>query len=526
MKIVTSEQMRLIEECSESAGVSMVQLMENAGLAVADRIRDKLVLSVNTTIVILIGPGKNGGDGLVAARHLHMWGVQVFVYLCAKRSHEDVQLQAVQTLGVPLIDVLEDEGLKQLKDWISEAAVVLDSVLGTGRLRPIRGSMKEIFRAIESERIQRTDLKLIALDVPSGVDPDSGAADEACLRMDSTITLGYPKTGLFQLPGAEFAGRIEIVPIGIPMGGISDDVGLELMTDDWATSLLPRRGITDHKGTFGSTLVIAGSQNYVGAAYLASTAAARVGAGLVTLAIPESLQVAVAAMGPELTFIPLSESKPGIVAPEAISAITEKLEGYDALLVGCGVDQAPETIEFLKRLLFDDHSRSLLPATIIDADGLNFLANQIAWWERLDFQAILTPHPGEMERLYGGSIREIQHDRINKTTETARAWNKVVVLKGAYTVVSDPSGFTMVSPFANPGLASAGTGDVLAGAIAGLVSQGLRLESAAALGVYIHGLAGNMVMLELGGAGMIASDVLHALPKAIKKIHQRQVLLS
>lgn len=521
MKIVNSEQMRLIEECSESAGVSMVQLMENAGLAVAERIRDKLVLSVNTTVVILIGPGKNGGDGLVAARHLHMWGVQVFVYLCTNRPHGDVQLQAVQTLGVPLINVLEDEGLKRFKGWLSEATLVLDSVLGTGRLRPIRSPIKEIFQAIESERIQRTDLKLIALDVPSGVDPDSGAADEACLRMDATITLSYPKTGLFQLPGAEFAGRIEIVPIGIPVARISDDVGLELMTDDWAASLLPRRGITDHKGTFGRTMVIAGSQNYVGAAYLASAAAARVGAGLVTLAIPESLQVAVAAMGPELTFIPLSESKPGVVAPEAISAITEKLERYDALLVGCGVDQAPETIEFLKKLLFDDHSAPLLPPTVIDADGLNFLAKQVGWWERLDFQAILTPHPGEMVRLYGGSIREIQHDRINKATEASRAWNKVVVLKGAYTVVADPGGLTMVSPFANPGLASAGTGDVLAGAIAGLLSQGLHLESAAALGVYTHGLAGNMVMLELGDAGMIASDVLHALPKAIKKIRQR-----
>ncbi|MDP7578950.1 MAG: NAD(P)H-hydrate dehydratase [SAR202 cluster bacterium] len=525
MKIVTSGQMRLIEERSESVGVSMDQLMENAGLAVAERIRDKLVPFIAPTVVILVGPGKNGGDGLVTARHLHTWGIQVFVYQCATRPDGDVQLQSVRKLGVPLFSVSEDEDLKGLKNWLSGATLVLDSVLGTGRSRPIQGQIGEVFQTIEFMRSQRSDLELIALDVPSGLDPDSGVADEFCLRMDATITLGCPKIGLFQISGAELAGRIEIVPIGIPIDGISDDVRLELMTDQWAAALLPRRDIVAHKGTFGRTLVIAGSRNYIGAAYLASAAAARVGTGLVTLAIPESLQLAVATMGPELTYIPLPESKPGVVAPDAIGSIMEMIDDYDALLVGCGFGQAPDTTEFLRRLLLDDRSDSLLPETIIDADGLNFLAKQIDWWERLDSPAVLTPHPGEMARLYGGSIREIQHDRIRKAIESAKIWDKVVVLKGAYTVVADPDGLTMVSPFANPGLASAGTGDVLAGAISGLVSQGLPLKNAAALGVYIHGLAGNLVMDELGNAGMIASDVLHALPKAIKMIHQRAGLL-
>ena len=516
MKIVTSEQMRLIEERSEAAGVSTDRLMENAGLAVAERVRDQLGPPTGDTVVVLVGPGNNGGDGLVAARHLYTWGSRAVVYLCTARRDGDAQLGAVQARGVPVVDASEDEGLEQLKDLLSRAALVLDSVLGTGRSRPIEGRVKEIFDAVLSVRSSRGGPKLVALDIPSGLDADSGAADESCLAVDSTITLGYPKVGLFQLPGAELAGRIEIAPISIPPG-LADDVGPELMTEGWAAELLPQRGLAAHKGTFGRTLVVAGSRSYIGAAYLASTAAARVGAGLVTLAIPESLQVAVAARAAEPTYIPLPESSPGVVSPDSVKLVIERLAEYDALLVGCGVGQAPETAEFLERLLFAEHPGEPLPPTVVDADGLNLLARHADWWERLASSAVLTPHPGEMARLSGWSTREIQQGRIGKAAEAATKWNKVVVLKGAYTVVADPNGLTMVSPFANPGLASAGTGDVLAGAVAGLLSQGLAPAKAAALGVYVHGLAGDMVRAELGDAGMLASDVLHTLPKAIKE---------
>ena len=521
MKIVTSEQMRLIEERSEAAGVSTDRLMENAGLAVAERIRDRLGPPSANPVVVLVGPGNNGSDGLVAARHLYTWGIRVVMYLCAARRGGDAQLEAARARGVPVLDASADEGLGQLKEILSRASLALDSVLGAGPLRPIRGRLKEVFEAVESARFAGGGLKLVALDLPSGLDAESGAADESCLAADSTITLGHPKLGLFQLPGAELAGHIEIAPIGIPPG-LADDVVPELMTERWAAGLLPHRGLAAHKGTFGRTLVVAGSRSYIGAAYLASTAAARVGAGLVTLAIPESVQAAVAARAAEPTYIPLPESPSGVVSPDSVELVVERLGECEALLVGCGVGQAPETDELLERLLLVDHPGAPLPATVVDADGLNFLAKQSVWWERFDSPSVLTPHPGEMARLSGWSTREIQRGRIGKATEAAAAWNKVVALKGAYTVVADPQGPAMVSPFANPGLASAGAGDVLAGAVAGLLSQGLAPAKAAALGVYVHGLAGEMLRAELGDAGMLASDVLHALPRAIKRIKERE----
>ena len=305
--------------------------------------------------------------------------------------------------------------------------------------------------------------------------------------------------------------------IGLP-GGLDGDVSLDLMTPDWAQMTLPQRAPDAHKGTFGRTLIVAGSKEYVGAAFLAATAAGRVGAGLVTLAIPQSLQLAVASKAVEPTYLPLPELSYGVPSPEAADLILKSLPEYEALLVGPGIGQAPETHALLETLLC---SGADLPPTVVDADGLNFLASLsrdgLDWWDRFPSQAVLTPHPGEMARLTSTTTRDVQTDRVQTAVDAATACNKVVVLKGAHTVVASPSGRAMVSPFANPGLATAGTGDVLAGAIAGLLSQGLNLEDAAALAVFIHGLAGEKVANELGDTGMLAGDLLPALPRAIRR---------
>ena len=516
MKIVTSEQMRRIEERSEEAGVSTDTLMENAGLAVARRIRHHLGRTAGIPVLVLVGPGNNGGDGLVAARHLHSWGARTLIYLCTDRPSDDPKLGAARNVGVPIVRASDDARLAQFWEALASADMVVDSVLGTGRSRPIEGGLQAVFEELSGARSSRPDLRIVAMDLPSGLDPDTGAVDPLCPPADLTVTLGNPKAGLFQFPGAEYAGRVETVDIGVP-GGLDDEVTLELMTPEWARDVLPRRRLSAHKGTFGRTLVVAGSRNYVGAAYLAGTAAARSGAGLVTLAIPESIQLAVAAKAVELTYLPLPESSPGIVSPEAAGLILDSLAGYDSFLVGCGLGQAPPTGQVLERLLY---SGIPLPPTVVDADGLNFLigSQRQSWWQRFSSSAIVTPHPGEMARLTGDSADEVQRRRIGTAIEMAARWNKVTVLKGAYTVVAFSDGRAMVSPFANPGLASAGTGDVLAGAMAGLLSQGLALEEAAALGVYIHGLAGELVRDELGDTGMLAGDVLGALPRAIKKL--------
>ena len=516
MKIVTSEQMRRIEERSQQAGVSTDALMENAGLAVATRIRNHAGLVAGVPVIILVGPGNNGGDGLVAARQLHAWGAQATVYLCGDRLPDDPNLFAVRGHGVPIVKTSGDDGMARLREALDSALMIVDAVLGTGRSRPIKGQLRDILIDLADARARRPELSVLALDLPSGLNADTGEVDPACPHADITIALGYPKVGMYVFPGAEHTGRVEIADIGIP-GGLDGDVELELMTEGWARSLLPNRPLSAHKGTFGRTLVVAGSRSYVGAAYLAATAAARSGAGLVTLAIPEGIQPAVAAKAIEPTYLPLPEASPGALSPEAAELVLQSLPGYDSLLVGCGMGQATATAKFLERLLLSGAQR---PPTVVDADGLNFLAAEPARLEQFSSPAVLTPHPGEMARLTGDSTTAVQEDRVRVATERATKWGTTVVLKGAHTVVAFPSGQAMLSPYANPGLASAGTGDVLAGTIAGLLSQGLGLEDGAALGVYLHGRAGEMVRDELGDTGMLASDLLPALPRAIKDLKE------
>ena len=485
MKIVTSEQMRHIEERSGREGVSTDTLMENAGLAVAKRIRHHLGHTVGGRVVILIGPGNNGGDGLVTARHLSAWGTSTTVYLCAHRPADDPKLTALRDRQVPIIDAWDDDGLARLRDAMESAHIVIDAILGTGRARPIEGALKEVLLELTNAKTIHPKLRTLALDLPSGLNPDTGAVDPVCPIADVTVTLAYPKVGLYMFPGSQHTGQVEVVDLGIP-DGIDGNIPLELMTQEWAHAILPPRPLSAHKGTFGRTLVVAGSKNYVGAASLAATAAARSGAGLVTLAIPQSLQSAVAPQAAELTYLILPESSYGVPSPDAAEQISTELASYDSLLVGCGMGQAQATSELMERLLY---SGSQLPPTVIDADGLNFLAisQDPGWWEKGPSSAIVTPHPGEMARLLSGSVDSVQNDRVKTATTSAVKWSKVVVLKGAYTVVAFPNGRAMQSPFANPGLATAGTGDVLAGTIAGLLAQGLSLENGAALGVYLHG---------------------------------------
>ncbi|MFH0847116.1 MAG: NAD(P)H-hydrate dehydratase [Chloroflexota bacterium] len=283
-------------------------------------------------------------------------------------------------------------------------------------------------------------------------------------------------------------------------------------------SLLPKRSPLANKGDFGRVMVVAGSINYTGAPYLACAGALRVGAGLVTLAIARSLLPIVALKLTEATYLPLPEKESGIVSGDAAGLVREAVKDYDVLLIGCGMGQDESVVSLVRGVLFELGSPK--PALVIDADALNVLAKTPDWWQALPDDAILTPHPGEMARLTGLSVTQIQQDRLTLAKKVASAWHKTVVLKGAYTVVASPEGKIRVAPFANPGLASAGTGDVLAGAIAGLVAQGLSLFDGASLGVYLHGEAGGMVRENLGDAGMLASDLLPALPLVIKKLKE------
>ena len=509
MKIVTADQMRAIEARSEAAGVSTDTLMENAGLAVARAVRRVLGPLTGVPILALIGPGNNGADGLVTTRHLQRWGANVTAYLCRDRAAPDPKLDIAVATGVSVISAPDDPGLSRLESILDTSHLAIDAILGTGRARPIEGVFRDILAALREARSRNPDLRLLAMDLPTGLNSDTGEADPACIPSDITVSLGYPKRGHLAFPGADYTGALEFADIGIPPG-LDSDVPLDLIDRDWAANALPTRPSNSHKGTYGRAMIVAGSRNFLGAVYLAASAAGRVGAGLVTIAIPESLVPSVASKAIEPTFLPLPESRPGIVANNAAQLILDSLNGYSALLVGCGLGQAAEARQVVEELLLSD---APLPPTVVDADGLNTLAQIPDWWKLWPADAILTPHPGEMARLTGMSAH---NDRIAIAQSSASAWNKTVILKGAYTVVAAPNGNTMVSPYSNPGLATAGTGDVLAGAIVGLLSQGTDLGEAASLGVYLHGEAGEQVRTAFGDTGMLASDLLPQLPGIIR----------
>ena len=275
------------------------------------------------------------------------------------------------------------------------------------------------------------------------------------------------------------------------------------LTEDWVVRTLPKRPKHAHKGTFGKVLVVAGSENYPGAAYLSCAACYRVGVGLVTLATEQTVKIIVSRKLPEVTFLPFKEA-------------LDKVGGYDVLLVGPGLGQSNQAVEFIDKLC-SNYSNNRIK-TIIDGDGLNILSKTGEWWEKLKGDIILTPHPGEMARLTGLTITKIQSDRVNVAQYFAKKWNKIILLKGANTVIAPPEGGVAMSPFANPALATAGTGDVLAGMIAGMLAQGLKSFDGACIGVYIHGLAGEKLRTRIGEAGVLASDLLSLIPLIIKEI--------
>jgi len=556
MKVVTTEEMRRIERETDASGVSYATMMENAGRAVAEACQRMGV--TDKRILVLVGPGNNGGDGLVAGRYLHDAGADVTFYIWKRRTEGDENFRLATERDIPVFWAEGDDNLATLRRLLDESDVIIDALLGTGVSRPIAGLLKGILTVVGEEIKRRKEPEgkealfspslpsfispptfpiLVAVDVPTGLDCDTGAIDPVAVPADLTVTFGFPKRGQFLFPGADYVGQLIVADIQIPPY-LADDVQLELATPEMIRTLLPPRPIRAHKGTFGKALVVAGSVNYTGAAYLASAAATRVGTGLVTLALVESIHPILASKLSEVTFLLLPQDM-GVLIPEAIKVLGERIPDYDALLLGPGLGREKETVQFVQQLLSVEpgkrghlgfltreetgEKKLSLPPLVIDADGLNALADTPNWWEHLQGPSILTPHPGEMSRLTGLTIREIEADRLRVAREMAEKWGQVVILKGAYTVIAEPEGRVVINPFANPGLATAGSGDVLAGAIVGFLAQGLASFDAAVAGAYVHGLAGELVRKELGGAGMVAGDLLPMLPKVIKLLSSGRV---
>ena len=378
----------------------------------------------------------------------------------------------------------------QLGKLVIQHAVILDGVLGTGIRLPLRGHVAEALDFIrKSISESKNPPAVIAVDCPSGVDCDNGEAAPECIPADLTVCMAAVKEGLLIFPAFRLIGEIEVVDIGLQEDDTYSKSWQQVQTfipdHNWVRNVLPPRPMDAHKGTFGTTLIAAGSTNYTGAALLAGLAAYRSGAGLVTLAVPEILHSALAGQLPEATWLLLPHEK-GAIAASAYQVIRDHLKQVDALLFGCGIGLAETTQLFISQLL----EETKLPPLIIDADGLKLLSSLPDWPQLLPPLSVLTPHPGEMAHLTGNSTKEIQSNRLEIARKFSQLWGQVVVLKGAITVIAEPSGRTALIPIATPALARAGTGDVLAGLIAGLRAQGVDPFDAAIAGAWVHANAG------------------------------------
>jgi len=520
LKVVTAAQMTAIEQESERQGVSADTLMETAGLAVAQYARQRLGGAAAARVVILVGPGNNGADGLVAGRRLRRWGAEVTACLLTRRPEVDPKLESARDHGVVVLDLASGQGMAAYDRILARSHLVIDAILGTGRSRPLEGVAREALLRVAEVRQGNGGPPLLALDLPTGLDADAGVVDAATPAMDATLALGFPKCGLLAFPGAERVGELVTLDIGLPDGLGQDDIGLELLTPEWVASQLPPRPLDSHKGTYGHALVVAGSRHYVGAAWLASQASVRTGAGLTTLASPQGVYPIAAAKGAEAIHLPLPEDDSGRIAPLAAAVIRQSERRFTAALAGCGMGWSEGTTEFLRLLLTEAQGRLAGLPILIDADGLNNLSAIENWPAKVNGPLVLTPHPGEMSTLTGLPVAEIQADREEVAREWAGRWGATLVLKGAHTVIASPGEPVRIAPFANPGLATGGTGDVLSGVIVSLLAQGLPPSVAAAAGVYLHAAAGQSVTDRIGQTGLAASDLLDSLPPTIAALHR------
>ena len=537
MKLVTVSQMQAIEKDADANGLTYDQMMENAGQGIADVLFDLFEDDVETEIVGLVGPGNNGGDTLVALTELVQEGWKARAYL-VKRKKDELVRRFTDAGG----EILSGESaFEKLAEAMENADVLLDGVLGTGVKLPLKKDVAEFLSEINNllDGLDEGPL-VVAVDCPSGVDCDAGEVADETIAADLTITMAAVKQGLLRLPAFEYVGDLEVVDIGL-----ADDLtSFKALNVDVAeaasvAALLPERPLESHKGTFGTALIAAGSINYTGAAILAGEAAYRVGAGLVTMAVPAPVHVALAGRFPEATWVLLPHEM-GVISSNGAEILAKNFERASALLIGPGFGTENSTKEFTENLIEGRYSakknpqrigfvhqepeksaenKTKLPPLVIDADALKLLGQIKDWHMKIAGPAILTPHPGEMSALTDLSKELIQESRQEIASQYAKNWGHVVVLKGAFTVVAAPDGRATVIPVASPALARAGTGDVLAGLIVGLRAQGLEAYEAAVAGAWIHAQAGLYAADDLGTtASVLASDVLNSVSDVLSDL--------
>ena len=500
MKLATAEEMRLIDrETIEKYGIPAAVLMERAGLAVAEHIKEHYPPK---KIVVLCGAGNNGGDGLVAARILHAWGYRVTVRMAVRRAgladECAAQLNRAEKFGVPVIFGA------QLTAADLHGAVVLDALLGTGISKPVTGALASLVR-----QVNEAGVPVVSVDIPSGISADTGQVLGVAIRADATVTFGLPKCGHALHPGVDHAGFLSVVDIGFPPALLHDRrIAAETVVDGTAAGLLPARPTDAYKNMFGHVLIIAGALGKTGAALMTASACLRSGAGLVTLGVPESLLDVFMGRVTEAMLLPLPDTGDGALASFAADEIVRQIPGkFNVLAVGPGLGTSTEIHTVMRELI----ARSSVPM-VLDADGLNAIAGQPGALRAAKSPLVLTPHPGELRRLDPNVPAD--RSRIDAASRFAAEYGVTLVAKGAPTVCAAADGRAFVNTTGNPGMATAGTGDVLTGIIAALLAQGMEPVNAAVLGVYLHGRAGDMAAGRYGQHSLIATDIINALPDA------------
>ncbi|UNQ73824.1 NAD(P)H-hydrate dehydratase [Infirmifilum sp. NZ] len=511
MKVATVEEIRRIDEqASDRYGISHEILMENAGAAVA-----RLVLQVfgtrSISAAVVAGVGNNGGDGLVAARHLASEGADVEAFVVGEESRmsslTQVNLERARRCGVRVQGVLGPEGLEQLREALEYADVAVDALFGVGLNRPVEGVYREAIEAVNS-----SGALVVSVDIPSGVNGDTGQVMGAAVRADYTVTFGLPKPGLLLYPGAELAGEVYVARISYPRE-LLEDPSLSIETNEPLP--VPQRRPDTHKGDYGKALFVAGSRRYLGAPLFASMSFLMAGGGYSRLATVSSIVPHLASRASEVVYEGLPETPSGSLSRGGLDRILELAEWADIVVVGPGLSTDEETAQLVRDLV----ARVEKPV-IVDGDGLTAVSRSLNVVKGRREATVLTPHLGEMSRLTGLSVDDIRRDRIGVLRRACSELGAYIVLKGAHTLIGTPDGRVFVNMTGNPGMAKAGSGDVLVGAIAAMYGLGFSVEDSVRMGVFVHGMAGDLVAVEKGVDGVTASRIMAALPRALKLLRE------
>ncbi|MBD3289319.1 NAD(P)H-hydrate dehydratase [candidate division KSB1 bacterium] len=509
-KIVTANEMAQMDKKTiEEIGIPGAVLMEVAGRGITDEIKNILEQVRSKNVVIYCGKGNNGGDGYVIARHLKNAGAAVSVMLAGKKENIQgdalINLQILEKLNIHINEIESIEDIEHPP----HVDLVVDALLGTGVTGPVKGFYAELIKYIN---LLGEKAAVVSVDLPTGMETDTGNVLGDCVTADATVTMAHIKTGMLFSPAREHTGKITVVDIGIP-----PEVSTELHGKIYLTEIedikkrMPQRKPDAHKTSVGKIAVLAGSVGMTGAATLTARSTLQVGAGLTKLGIPESLNTILEQKLTEVMTIPLSETDRQSVSLRANNDIGDLLDWADIIAMGPGLTTHEETVEFVKWIL-----QNADKPLVLDADGLNALRGAAHLLKTYKNELVITPHPGELSRLIDKSISDIVTDRINVLREIYKEMNAVIVLKGAPTTVIDKDGAIYINSTGNPGLATGGTGDVLTGIIAGLWAQGLSAIDAAICGVYIQGLSGDLAADELSEMAMTAGDLNAFLPDAIR----------